>query len=143
MGVYAKLALGAVVTSGAVAYLAYLGASSSWQYYLLVDECVSQADQVRGKRLRVSGQVEPGTLSITADRRGASFVLKGAEHRLPVVHQGPLPDNLATGIDVVVEGVLLDGGSLRSEKIVTRCASKYAPRDAKTTSKPSRDRQGA
>jgi cytochrome c-type biogenesis protein CcmE len=107
--------------------LAYLGASSSWQYYVLVDECVVHADQLRGKRLRVSGRVAVGTLNPAPDRRGATFVLEGEAHRVSVCYPGALPDNLAEGRDVVVEGALKDDGHLQGETIITRCASKYAP----------------
>jgi cytochrome c-type biogenesis protein CcmE len=127
MSVKAKLALGATVILAAVGYLAYLGASTSWQYYLLVDECVVHGDQMSGKRLRVSGAVAAGSLSISPNRRGASFVLQGKEHSLPVSCLGPLPDNLAEGIDVVVEGTIQPDGCLQGQKVITRCASKYAP----------------
>jgi len=30
---------------------------------------------------------------------------------------------------VVVEGVLQDDGHLQGQRVITRCASKYAPRD--------------
>jgi cytochrome c-type biogenesis protein CcmE len=127
MSASAKSAVGAAVMTATIAYVIYLGASSSWQYYLMVDECVTRADELHGKRLRVNGCVAAGSLSVAADRRGASFVLQGNEHGLAVSCTGPLPDNLAEGMDVVVEGALRQDGSLRGEKVITRCASKYAP----------------
>ena len=53
MSANAKLTLCAAVIAATLAYLAYLGASSSWQYYVLVDECVAQADELHGKRLLI------------------------------------------------------------------------------------------
>jgi cytochrome c-type biogenesis protein CcmE len=130
MGMNAKLVLAATILTGVIGYLAYLGASSSWQYYLLVDECVAQADQLHGKRLRVSGRVAVDSLHISDDRREATFLLEGNQHHLPVSYEGTLPDNLAEGRDVVVEGGLQGNGQLQGETILTRCASKYAPKDA-------------
>ena len=52
-----KLTLGAIVIASVTAYLAFAGANSSWQYYLTVDECVDQAPQIVGSRLRVHGRV--------------------------------------------------------------------------------------
>ncbi len=123
-----KLAIGICVIVGVTAYMAYLGGSTGWQYYLTVDECVADAATIAEDRIRVSGTVAHQSLQIADDGKQASFSLQGRRHRLPVVCPGPLPDRLAEGIDVVVEGRLDASGCLRGEKIVTRCASKYESR---------------
>jgi len=120
-----KLAIGFVLIAGATAYMAYLGASASWQYYLTVDECTASASSLPGQRIRVSGKLSPGTLRIAPDRREADFSLQGTSASLRVVCSGALPGNLAENIDVVVEGRLDDSGTLRGDKLLTRCASKY------------------
>lgn len=120
-----KLAVGAVVIGGVTAYMAYLGAATSWQYYLTVDECLADASAVAGSRVRVSGKVAPGSLHVDAGRSRARLSLSGTESELSVVCSGPLPDNLAEGIDVVVEGRLAASGVFQGDKLLTRCASKY------------------
>jgi cytochrome c-type biogenesis protein CcmE len=120
-----KLMIGALVCALATAYLAYLGASQSWQYYMLVDECVQESATIAGQRLRVSGHVAPESLVVQSDRSQATFTLKGQRSSLIVSCRGPLPDNLAADMDVVVEGTLTSDGLLRGEKVLTRCASKY------------------
>jgi cytochrome c-type biogenesis protein CcmE len=127
MSVRAKLLLGATVLLGVTAYVAYLGASSSWQYYLTVDECAANIGKIAGKRVRVSGLVAPGSLKVGNDRKSATFVLHGMAESVVTVCEGPspLPDNLVEGITVVVEGSVAPGGSLQAEKVLTRCASKY------------------
>ncbi len=130
MSAHRKLALGALVVAGVTGYMAYLGASSSWQYYVTVDECLAQAASLLGARVRVSGKVSPHTLQIGTDRREASFSIQGSQGDLVVTCPGPLPDNLAEGIDVVVEGRLEDSHSLRGHKVITRCAGKYQSRDS-------------
>ena len=124
-----KLALGAGIVIGVTSYMAYVGASASWQYYVTADECAARATQLSGSRVRVSGGVAAGSLHVAADRSQASFDLQGATSRLRVVCTGPLPDNLAENIDVVVEGRLEAGGLLRGDKLLTRCASKYESRE--------------
>jgi cytochrome c-type biogenesis protein CcmE len=109
----------------ATAYLAYLGASTSWQYYVLVDECTEGGDSFLGQRLRVSGRVALHTLVVPPDRSRATFALQGLRSNLQVSCPGPLPDNLAEDMEVVVEGTMQHGGHLRGEKVLTRCASKY------------------
>lgn len=122
-----KLALGGGVIAIAVGYLAYLGAVSSSQYYLLVDECPAAAEELHDRRVRVSGRVGAESLTIVVDRREAAFLLVGSKHSLPVHCTGLLPDNLAEGMDVVVEGKLQRDGRLEGDAVITRCASKYTP----------------
>ena len=120
-----KLATGGVLIAVVTAYVAYLGASTSWQYYLTVDECAARAASLAGQRIRVSGMVSAGTLRVAAHGKQADFSLQGTSTRLPVVCAGTVPANLAEDIEVVVEGRLDDSGTLRGDKLLTRCASKY------------------
>jgi cytochrome c-type biogenesis protein CcmE len=82
--------------------------------------------QLSGKRVRLSGRVAAGTLAIKEHRREATFTLAGEQFTLPAACRCQLPDNLAEGIDVVVEGTL-QANIIRGQKIITRCASKYEP----------------
>ncbi len=125
-----KLAIGGVVIAGAAVYMAYLGASSSWRYYVTAEECLGSADSLVGSRIRVSGKVSPGTLRIGANRRQASFSLAGTQAQLPVECSGIVPDNLVEDMDVVVEGRLEHRDLLRGDKVLTRCASKYRAENA-------------
>jgi cytochrome c-type biogenesis protein CcmE len=132
-----KLAIGGVAVASVTAYMAYLGASTSWHYYLTVDECLADAPALLGDRIRISGKVGRDSLRIAADRKEAFFALTGTAGKLRVICSGPLPDNLAEEMDVVVEGRLENPGLLRGEKVLTRCASKYS------SQQPARSRQGA
>jgi cytochrome c-type biogenesis protein CcmE len=112
-------------------YMAYLGASSSWQYYVTVDECLAGGPHLTGKRILVSGKVAGGSLRGATDERQASFSLQGTGGSLAVMCSGTLlPDNLAEDRDVVAEGYLQADATLRAEKILTRCASKYKARQS-------------
>lgn len=130
MAVKTNALFAAAVIIAVTGYLIFLGASSPWQYYLLVDECYTQQDQWQGKLLRVNGRVTDGSLIISPDRRSAAFCLEGKFHKFAVTCPGPLPDNLAEGIEVVVEGKLQPDGGLQGERVITRCASKYAPKNS-------------
>ena len=76
----------------------------------------------------MSGRVAPGSLTIVDDRRQATFDLAGELHTLHATCRCSLPDNLAEDIDVVVEGTLQADG-IHGHKVITRCASKYQPKD--------------
>ena len=123
-----KLVIGGVVIAGLTAYMAYRGAAASWQYYLTAEECLAESQSLFGHRLRVSGRIASGTLAVSGDRRQATFDLEGNGANLRVTCAGPLPDNLAEKIAVLVEGRLDDAGMLHGEKVLTRCASKYQSR---------------
>lgn len=128
-----KLGFAGILIAGTTAYMAYLGAAESWQYYLTAEECLAQASQFTGRSLRVSGRVASGSLDHSAASPGASFKLEAGTGQLPIVYVGPVPDNMAEQIEVVVEGRLDDQGTLRADKLLTKCASKYAS-DADTRS---------
>jgi cytochrome c-type biogenesis protein CcmE len=137
-----KLAIAGLVVAGVTAYMAYLGASSSWQYYMTVQECLENAPQVAGQRIRVSGTIVPGSLVIAPDRQEARFSLSEAGSQIPVVCQGPLPDDLspAKTMEVVVEGRLEGSCKLQGDKLITRCASKYSAQKNESTA--TADRRG-
>jgi cytochrome c-type biogenesis protein CcmE len=126
-----KLMIGTVVVAAAIGYLAYVGAASSWQYYVTVDEAVSDSATLLGKQIRVSGRVSPGSLAIVDDRRQATFELHGEQHAIHVTCHCSLPDNLAENIEVVIEGILQANG-ISGHKVITRCASKYQPKQMST-----------
>ena len=95
---------------------------------MTVKECVENAPEVAGRRIRVSGTIVPGSLVIAPDRQEARFSLSEEGRNLPVVCKGPLPDDLSPGkaMEVVVEGRLEDSCTLHGEKLITKCASKYS-----------------
>jgi cytochrome c-type biogenesis protein CcmE len=125
-------------------YMAYLGASSSWQYYLTVDECLAFPTAPTKDRMRINGTIVRGSLDINSDRTEATFSLKGTDQNLRVICSGELPDNLAEGLDVVVEGCIDEPGHLQGDKVLTRCASKYSSQDriASTRNSTDTDRRG-
>jgi cytochrome c-type biogenesis protein CcmE len=124
-----KLLAGGILVAAATGYLALLGASTSWQYYLSVDEVMGEPDHFLGKRVRLSGRVAPGSLSIMEGRRGATFDLAGVSCTIAADCRCLLPDNFTEGIEVVVEGTLRSD-AIDGHKIITRCASKYESKTA-------------
>jgi len=120
-----RLIVCSAVIAVAIAYMAYLGASSGWSYYVTVDECVERIAELRGSRLRVSGRVATGSLVVAGDRTRATFRLEGEKRRLVVRCRASVPDGLAEGREVVVEGRIVQKGEIEASQVLTRCASKY------------------
>lgn len=125
-----KLVMGALLVAGVTGYMAYLGAATSWQYYVTVDECLANGPSLIGKPIRVSGTVAPGSLRVEPDRSRAEFALQGTNARLQVRARSPLPDHLDENREVVVEGSLDEDGLIRARRILTRCASKYGSQES-------------
>jgi len=123
-----KLAVLAAVFVAVVVYVAYLGASSSWQYYLTTEECLARGPALVNSRVRVSGRVAPGSLKFAPDRFHGTFALEADSARLLVSCNRWLPDQVAEGKDVVVEGRVVAAGSLEADRVITRCATKYQSR---------------
>ena len=79
-----------------------------------------------GSRLRVHGRVDTGSLQIDRQKQQATFRLASDTQSLNVTCSGTIPDNLAEGMEVVVEGQLDSPVHVRGYKLMTKCSSKYA-----------------
>jgi cytochrome c-type biogenesis protein CcmE len=72
---------------------------------------------------------------VTGDARGdgLSFTLRDIEGdaTVPVVYTGSVPDLFKVGREIYVKGTLADGTFVaKTDSLVTKCPSKYAPESA-------------
>ncbi|MCW5980057.1 MAG: cytochrome c maturation protein CcmE [Bryobacteraceae bacterium] len=125
MKTYTKFAVLIVAVIGTLVWLAMGGINESSTYYKEIAELEHMGDQAMGKRLRVGGDVEPG--SILRDGRQVHFVLTQENHRLRVVYEGsdPLPDTFRDRAQALADGKMGSDGVFRASKIQAKCASKY------------------
>jgi|SRR5579871_5402296 len=125
MKTYAKFAALVVVIVGVLVWLAMGGISETKTYYKTISELTQMGDQAQGKRLRVGGDIEPG--SINKSGREVSFVLHQDALKLKVVYNGidPLPDTFKDGAQALADGKLAANGVFEANKIQAKCASKY------------------
>ena len=134
MRVYAKFAILVVAIVGVLIWLAASGISETKTYYKTIAELNAMGGQAQRERLRVGGDVEPG--SIVRSASGVTFTLKQDARELKVVYTGidPLPDTFKDGSQALAEGRLGDDGVFRAGRIQAKCASKYeakpVPRNA-------------
>ena len=134
MKTYVKFAALVVVIIGVLAWLAMGGISESKTYYKTIAELGQMGDQAKGKRLRVGGDVQQGSIA----RNGAevSFVLVQTEGTAPkqlkVLYNGidPLPDTFKDGAQALADGKLGPDGVFQANKIQAKCASKYEVKPA-------------
>ncbi len=125
MKTYGKFSLLVVAIIGLLVWLAMGGISESKTYYKTISELMQMGDQAHGKRLRVGGDVEDG--SIVRNGKEVSFVLHQDKQKLRVVYSGiePLPDTFKNGAQALADGKLGPNGIFEASKIQAKCASKY------------------
>ena len=125
MKTYGKFGLLVVAIIGLLVWLAAGGISESKTYYKTISELGQMGDQAQGRRLRVGGDVENG--SISRSGKEVSFILHQDQKKLKVVYHGiePLPDTFKDGAQALADGKLAANGVFEASKIQAKCASKY------------------
>jgi cytochrome c-type biogenesis protein CcmE len=125
MKIYWKFAVLGAVIIGTLVWLAAGGISETKTYYKTVAELEQMGNHAFEKRLRVGGDVEPG--SIVRKGRMVSFVLTQEQRKLRVVYDGndPLPDTFRDGAQALADGRMGHDGTFQASKIQAKCASKY------------------
>ena len=81
-----------------------------------------------GKRFRLGGLVEPGSL-VRGDNLVARFAVTDGNAKVQVSYQGILPDLFREGQGVVAEGSLDGGGSFKADTVLAKHDETYMPRE--------------
>jgi len=118
-----KFVVGSVVIILTLTFLGYSGFQESKAYYLTVTELYEQKDTRYEKRLKVAGDVVPG--SILREGRAIKFVISQENNTLPVVYVGTdaPPDTFVDRAQAVVEGSYGRDGVFTANKMQAKCAS--------------------
>lgn len=125
---YVRFGAVIVVIIVALGYLAYTGVQDSKSYYVTIKELNGMGNGAYSKRLRVAGNVEPGSIK----RQGThlEFLLMEQDRTLPVVYSGSEapPDTFKDNAQALAEGKYGRDGVFHATNIQAKCASKYAPK---------------
>ena len=119
-----KFAAGIALILGAILWLAISGFEEGKAYYQTVTELKAMGSSADGVRIRVGGNVVPG--SIVRRAGVVEFQISQDEDVLIVRYVGkdPLPDTLVDRAQALAEGHYRDG-SFEASMIQAKCASKY------------------
>src|SRR4051812_50075057 len=127
---YIRIGAAIVVIVLSLGYLAYTGVEESKSYYVTIAELhkdAAQGDKVYGKRLRVAGNVVPGSIK----RQGSTveFSLKENDQLLTVIYHGTEapPDTFKDDAQALAEGSLGRDGVFQAKHLQAKGTSKYAP----------------
>lgn len=111
-------------------YLAYTGVQDSKSYYVTIKELKGMGNGAYSKRLRVAGNVLPGSIKRTG--LDVQFTLVEQNLTLPVVYSGTEapPDTFKDNSQALAEGHYGQDGVFHAKQLQAKCASKYGPQDA-------------
>ena len=110
-----------------LAYLAYTGVQDSKSYYVTIRELHKMGDGAYTKRLRVAGNVQPGSIKRTGTH--VQFILVEEDQNLSVDYTGTEapPDTFKDDSQALADGSFGRDGVFHARGLQAKCASKYAP----------------
>jgi cytochrome c-type biogenesis protein CcmE len=123
-----RFSVGGVIIAALLVYLILGGTQRSAVYYVTVGEFRSDTLDVGEREVRVAGTVAPGSVISIPKELTLRFDVEDSTGSMPVIYRGTAPDLFKEGGGVVIEGKLVDG-TFRATKILTKCPSKYEPRE--------------
>jgi len=126
MKTYVKFGMVMAVIVGTLVWLAASGINESKTYYKTISELKTHSVEI-GKRVRVTGDVVPG--SIRRDGAKVHFQIVEKDHNqfLSVTYMGkdPLPDTFRDNAQAMADGELTSEGTFHASSIAAKCPSKY------------------
>lgn len=126
------LLLALIAMGMAIVALVLVGMQSASMYSMKVDQVVGQSTELTGRRLRVDGELVPGTLVKRDKPCEYRFVMHTEEKVLHVRYaKCEIPDTFRDrpegGVMVTVEGTLASGELFEATNVFAKCSSKYDP----------------
>jgi cytochrome c-type biogenesis protein CcmE len=123
-----------LVLVGAVVSLMMVGFKEAAIYAIPVDQLITSKDKLAGRKVRVEGELVPGSLTKRDQPCEYRFTAHGTDKANTVSVRYPqcvLPDTFrdvpAGGVQVTVEGTLNQEGHFDATLVMAKCTSKYDP----------------
>src|SRR6266567_5713872 len=136
---YLKFGAVSVVILLSLGYLAYTGVQDSKSYYVTIKELQGLGDEAYSKRLRVAGNVVPGSIKRSGTR--VDFMLKEQDLTLAVSYTGTEapPDTFKDDSQALADGSYGRDGVFHAKQLQAKCASKYAPQPGQPGAAPANE----
>ena len=136
------LALGLAALGGATA-MVLVAFNDNLVFFYSPSDLQAKAIAV-GRRVRIGGLVETGSLARSADGKSVSFRISDGKSDVGVSYTGALPDLFREGQGVVAEGRLRAGGGFVATEVLAKHDERYMPREVVDALKKSgRGQEGA
>jgi cytochrome c-type biogenesis protein CcmE len=112
----------------AIAAALVLNALSDSILFFSTPQMVAEKHIRPGKRFRLGGLVQPGSL-VHGDNLAVTFRVADGSTALPVSFKGILPDLFREGQGVVAEGALDPSGVFRADTVLAKHDETYMPKE--------------
>jgi cytochrome c-type biogenesis protein CcmE len=113
------------LVAGGLGWVAAKSLGGNLVYFRTPTEIVRRAAAGVGERIRVGGQVVPGTIQRLGDQ--VRFVITDRTTRLTVVDTGGVPSLFGQAQGVVVEGALGADGAFHADTVLVKHSDSYRP----------------
>src|SRR4029077_17068026 len=121
----AKIAVTCVVLAAALGGLLYTTLSEGTEYYMHVDEVMTNPAKWQGKRLQLHGYVND--LRQRPNSLDYRFQVQNNGRTITASYTGVVPDTFKNGAEVVLKGQLQgDGFAVEPDGVMAKCPSRYA-----------------
>ena len=120
--------IGGSLTMLAVAAALVLNAMRDSIVFFSTPVMVAEQHIAAGKRFRLGGLVENGSL-VRGDNLVVNFKVSDGNATLPVSYKGILPDLFREGQGVVAEGALDPSGVFKADTVLAKHDENYMPKD--------------
>ena len=130
---YVRFGIVITVILCSLGYLAWTGVQESKSYYVTIAELHKLGDTAYTRRLRVAGNVEPGSIKTRGTNADFTIVEQDPQTKeiqtLRISYKGtePPPDTFKDNAQALVLGEFGRDGVFHAKEIQAKCASKYAP----------------
>jgi len=119
----------------AFTYLVLLGMREGSMYYVEVSELFERLDELGHGKVRVNGEIVPGSVNYETETLKLIFTLKDKDiydsPTLNVIYKGSPPDMLEQeGVSLVAEGSYnKEKRIFEAKKLLVKCPSKYEKKE--------------
>jgi cytochrome c-type biogenesis protein CcmE len=119
--------------AGGIVAVVLMGFKDAAVYAMPTDQLVARAKELQGRKVRVDGELVPGTLQKRDAPCEYRFTMQSKGQKLDVRYpQCVIPDTFRDrpegGVQVTVEGALDKAGSFDASTVMAKCSSKYDPK---------------
>ncbi len=120
--------IGGALVVLAIAVALVLNALRDSIVFFSTPQMVAEKHVPPGRRFRLGGVVEPGSLH-RGDNLAVTFKVADGSNALEVAYKGILPDLFREGQGVVAEGALDSAGVFRADTVLAKHDETYMPKD--------------
>ncbi len=126
---YLRFGIAIAIIVLALGYLAFTGVQESKSYYVTISELHKMGDDAYSKRLRVAGNVVPGSIQRQGSKVQFQLTEQGQVVSVSYTGTEAPPDTFVDNSQALAEGEMGRDGVFHAKKLQAKCASKYAPAD--------------